>query len=105
MNGAIKNAIYNFKQKVKNAVLKIALRTPLNSYRFDFILVVITLWNIYRNSAKISNIARYKKATNNAQPNIIFIFNCFMAESYSRIFPQLLAENPGKYMKYISIEG
>jgi len=105
MAGAIKNAMEKFKQKVKNAVLKITLRTPLNSYRFHFILIVMTLWNIYRNRAKISNIARYKKATNNSQPNIIFIFNCFMAESYSRIFPQLLAENPGRYMKYVCIEG
>ncbi|MGA3281269.1 MAG: hypothetical protein ABSD50_09820 [Smithella sp.] len=105
MSGAIKNATEKFKQKVKNAVLKIALQTPLNSYRFHFILVVITLWNIYRNRAKIKNLARYKKATNNSQLNIIFIFNCFMAESYSRIFPQLLAENPGRYMKYICIEG
>jgi hypothetical protein len=55
--------------------------------------------------AKIGNIALYKKAINNSQLNIIFIFNCFMGESYSRIFPHLLAENPGRYMKYVCIEG
>jgi hypothetical protein len=44
---AIKNEIEKFKEKVKNVVLKIALRIPLNSYRFLFILVFITLWNIY----------------------------------------------------------
>ena len=105
MTGTIKNAIEKFKKKVKNVVFKIALRTPLNSYRFLSILVVITLWTIYRNRAKIRNIARYKKAINNSQLNIIFIFNCFIGESYNRIFPHLLAENPGRYMKYVCIEG
>jgi hypothetical protein len=105
MTPAIKSAIKKFKKKVNNAVFKISLRTPLNSYRFGFILIVITLWNVYRCRAKIGNLARYKKAANNAQPDILFIFNCFMAESYGRIFPHLLAEEPGRYMKYISIEG
>jgi lauroyl/myristoyl acyltransferase len=105
MAGAIKNATEKFKQKVRKVVFKISLRTPLNSYRFHFILVAIALWNVYRYRAKIESIARYKKAINNSQLNIIFIFNCFMAKSYGRIFPHLLAENPGRYMKYICIEG
>ena len=57
MTGTIKNAIEKFKKKVKNVVFKIALRTPLNSYRFLSILVVITLWTIYRNREEIGNIS------------------------------------------------
>ena len=105
MTGIIKNAIEKFKKKVKNVVFKIALRTPLNSYRFLSILLLLPYGLFTGTETEIGNLARYKKTINNSQLNIIFIFNCFIGESYNRIFPHLLAENPGRYMKYVCIEG
>ena len=101
----INNIINKFKDKIKNIFIKIALWTPLNSCRFLFIWILLTFWYIYRYRAKIRNIAKYKKTINHSQQDIIFILNCFISESYSRMFPHLLAENPGKYMKYVCIEG
>ena len=101
----IKNAIEKFKKQLKKIVLKTALRTPLNSCRFSFILVVSTLWNAYVFRKKIGNILMYKNALNNSQKNIVFLANYFLSKTYDRIFPHLIAENPKKYLKYVSIEG
>jgi hypothetical protein len=105
MTGVIKNVIKEFKGGVGKVVLKIVLRTPLNSFRFFFILIVSTLWTAYEFRKKIGNILDYKKALNNSQKNIVFLFNCFLNKTYDRIFPRLIAENPKKYLKYVCIEG
>ena len=105
MTGAITNAIKEFKGGVKKVVLKTALWTPLNSYRFFFVLVVSTLWYTYTFRKKIGNILGYKKALNNSQKNIVFLFNYFLNKTYDRIFPHLIVENPKKYLKYVCIEG
>lgn len=105
MTGAIENAIKEFKGGVEKVVLKIALWTPLNSYRFFFGLVVLTLWDAYTCRKKIVNILGYKKAIKNSQNNIVFLFNCFLSKTYDRIFSHIIAENPKKYLKYVCIEG
>jgi lauroyl/myristoyl acyltransferase len=105
MNDTMKNMLKKFNEKVEKFVLKAASWTPLNSCRFLFILVVVTLWNIYIFREIIGNIIRYKKAINNSQRNVVFVYNCFLSESYNWIFRHLVAENPNKYLKYVSIEG
>jgi lauroyl/myristoyl acyltransferase len=105
MTSAIKNMINEFNEKAEKVVFKTALRTPLNSYRFLFILVFVTLWDIYMCREKIGSIMRYKKAINNSQTNIVFLFNCFLSKNYDWIFNHLVAENHDKYLKYVSIEG
>lgn len=105
MTDTIKNMLKEFNEKAERAVFETALRTPLNSYRFLFILVVVTLWDIYMCREKIGNIMRYKKAINNSQRNIVFLFNCFLSKSYDWIFHHIVAENPDKYLKYVCIEG
>jgi lauroyl/myristoyl acyltransferase len=105
MTNTIKNAIENIKTPLKKVALKTSLCTPLNSYRFLFFLFVLTLWSTFRCREKIGNIKRYKKALNNSQSNIVFIFNCFLSDNYDRLFPHLLAENPEKYLQYVCIEG
>jgi lauroyl/myristoyl acyltransferase len=105
MTDKIKYAIIDYKIKVKKLVLKTALWTPLNSHRFTFMLSVLTLWYAFRCGQKIPGILRYKKAIHNSENNIAFVFNCFLSHNYDRIFPHLLAENPEKYLQYVSIEG
>jgi lauroyl/myristoyl acyltransferase len=105
MTGTIKNMLKEFNEKAEKVVFKTALRTPLNSYRFLSILIVVTLWDIYKCREKIGNIMRYKKAVNNSQRNIVFLFNCFLSKSYDWIFHHLVSENPEKYLKYVCIEG
>lgn len=94
-----------FPEKAKNAALKTALRTPLNSYRFFSILFTVTLCHIYMNRKDIGSIIRYKKAINHYQKNILFVFNYFLRNSYDLIFTDLIAEKPKKYLNYIYIEG
>ena len=105
MTVSIENAVKRFKGGVKKVVLRIALWTPLNSYCFLFILVILTFWYAYAYRKKIGNILEYKKAVKNNQKNIIFLFNYFLNKAYDRIFPHLIAENPNKYLKYVCIEG
>ena len=105
MIGMIENTVKRFKGGVKKVVLKIAFRTPLNSYRFFFVLVVSTLWIAYTSKRKIGNILEYKNALKNPQKNILFLFNYFLNKTYDRIFSRLIAEDPNKYLKYVCIEG
>ena len=105
MTRTIKNVIKEFREKVKKVVIKTALWTPLNSYRFFFILVVLTLYYTYKCKENIESIMRYKKAINNSQGNIVFLFNFFLSESYDKIFSRIIAENPKKYLQYVCIEG
>jgi lauroyl/myristoyl acyltransferase len=105
MTGVIKNAIEEFARRMKKVVLKIAFRLPIKSCRFFFVLLVSTFWYVYTGRKIIGNILRYKEALNNSQKNIVFLFNYFLNKTYDRIFPHLIAENPGKYLKYVCIEG
>jgi lauroyl/myristoyl acyltransferase len=105
MTDTVNNAIEKIKEKLKKVVLKTSLCTPLDSYRFLFILVVLTFWNTFRLRKRVGNLKRYKKAINSSQSNIVFVFNCFLSSNYNRLFPHLLAENTEKYLKYVSIEG
>lgn len=105
MTGTLENAVKRLKGGVKKVVIKIALWTPLNSYRFFFVLVVSTLWIAYTCRKKIGNILGYKETIKNSQNNIVFLFNYFLSKTYGRLFPHLIAENPKKYLKYVSIEG
>jgi len=105
MTGAIDNAVKEFKEGVKRVIVKIAYWTPLNSYRFFFVLLVSTFWNAYAFRKKSGNILGYKKALNNSQNNIVFLFNYFLNKSYDRLFVHLIAENPKNYLKYVCIEG
>jgi len=105
MSTALKNAMINSTIEIKLLVLRIALRLPLNSYRFTMMLNAWTLWYAFRRRHKIGGILRYKKALKNSQNSIAFVFNCFRSHNYGRIFPHLLAENPKKYLRYIRMEG
>jgi lauroyl/myristoyl acyltransferase len=86
-------------------ILKAALMVPLDSYRFRIILIIVTLWDMLHCLKKIKNFLRYQKAMKNFQHSVIFIFNCFLSANYDWLFKDLIAENPQKYLQYVSIEG
>jgi len=101
----IKESVAQFKEKTKNSAFKAVLRLPPDSCIFRFVLVVFTFWTAYLSRKRIANLLKYKKAVNNTEGNIRFLFKCYFRKSYDRIFPHLLAENPGKYLKYVRMEG
>lgn len=101
----IKESVDKIKIKTKNAAFKMALRLPLDSFIFRCVLVVFTFWTAWLSRKTTANLLRYKKAVNNTEGNIRFLFNCYFRKSYDRIFPHLLAEDPERYMKYVRIEG
>lgn len=96
--------IKKFSEIVGKCIIKIALAVPLNSFRFSFILVVITLWDILNCGRNISSILRYRKAIEKTQTRFI-LFKCFMSRNYDWLFQYLVAENPKKYLQYVCIEG
>jgi lauroyl/myristoyl acyltransferase len=101
----IEKAIAKFKENIKTNVLKYSLSVPLNSWRFSLVLFLFTFWTAYLTRSGIANILKYKKALNNSQGNVGFLFNCFWNKSYDRLFPHLLAEDPARYMRYVRVEG
>lgn len=101
----IKKAVAKFKEKTKSNIFKFSLRVPLESWRFSLILFFFTFWTAYVSRPYFGNILKYKRAIKNSDGNLKFLFNCFFRKSYDRLFPQLLAEDPGKYLKYVRIEG
>lgn len=101
----MKNIFKKYLEKQDKVVIKAALWTPLNSYRFLFIFGFLALQHFHIGRKKIGNIIRYKKAIKNSQRNIVFLFNCFLNRGYDWIFPCLFAENPRKYWKYVCIDG
>ena len=105
MTGSIKNTIKELKGGLEKVISRIVPWTPLNSRRFSFLLIVSKLWTAYEFRNKIGNLLMHKKALNNSQKSILFIFNCFLNKTYDRIYPHVMAENPMKYLKDVCIEG
>lgn len=97
--------IKQFSKIAEKYILKAALKVPLNSYRFRIILIIVTLWDILYCLKKIKSFLRYQKAMKNDQHSVVFIFNCFLSANYDWLFPNLIAENPQKYLQYVRMEG
>jgi hypothetical protein len=72
----LKNIFKKYLEKQDKVVIKAALCTPLNSYRFLFILGFLTLQHFHIGRKKIGNIILYKKAIKNSQGNVEFLLNC-----------------------------
>lgn len=96
--------IKKFNEITGKYILKTALVIPLNSFRFSFILVVITLWDILNCRKIIGSLLRYRKAIKSTQTSFI-LFKCFMSRNYDWLFQYLIAENPKQYLQYVCMEG